>query len=74
MPDNSAQIVAIDEAIASGARSITVDGQNVSYRSLEEMRSVRKALVNADTSGDYTSEQNKRRPFRGINLRGALGE
>lgn len=73
MPDNSAQIVAIDEAIASGARSITVDGQTVSYRSLEEMRSVRKTLVNADDSGDYEDEQNKRRPFRGINLRGSLG-
>jgi len=73
MPDNSAKIEAIDTAIASGARSVSIDGQTVNYRDLNEMRSVRKALVDADTSGDYTDQQNKRRPFRGINLGGALG-
>lgn len=72
MPDNSAKIQAIDNALATGAQSVTIDGQAVSYRSLDEMRSVRKALVNADTSGDYTAEKYKRRTFRSINLRGAL--
>lgn len=73
MPDNSAKIEAIDNAIASGTRSVVVDGQTVTYRSLAEMRSIRKSLVDNDTSGNYTSQQNKRRPFRGINLRGSIG-
>lgn len=73
MADNAAHIQAIDAAIASGARSVTIDGQTVNYRSLAEMNQTRKQLVDADTSGRYENEKRKRRPFRGIDLSGAAG-
>ena len=38
------RIAALDEAIASGATSVSYDGRKVDYRSLEQMRSIRADL------------------------------
>lgn len=39
-----ADYAALNEAIASGARSVTYNGQQVSYRSLTEMYSIRDQM------------------------------
>lgn len=72
MPDNSTKIEAIDEAINSGALSVTVDGQSVRYRSLAEMRQVRKQLVVDDTSGNYATQKRRRPVAARIKLSGVL--
>ena len=39
------RIAALDEAIASGASSVSYDGRTVNYRDLEQMRSIRAELA-----------------------------
>ena len=39
------RIDTLDEAIASGATSVSYDGRTVNYRSLAEMRSIRADLL-----------------------------
>ena len=40
MPTNTERLDALKDAIYSGATSITLDGQTVSYRSLAEMERI----------------------------------
>ena len=40
MPTNTERLDALKDAIYSGATSITLDGQTVTYRSLEEMERI----------------------------------
>ena len=46
-------IASIDHAIATGTTSVTVDGVTVNYRSLAELKKIRRDLVNRDNSGNY---------------------
>lgn len=40
-------LIAIDQAIASGAQSVAYEGKSVTYRSLDEMRLIRDAIRKA---------------------------
>lgn len=46
-------IASIDHAIATGTTSVTVDGVTVNYRSLAELKKIRRDLVSRDNSGNY---------------------
>ena len=55
----SAQLSAIDGAIAQGVLTVSYDGRTVTYRSLEEMRSIRAQIYRAlqDDAGLRTTRQ-----------------
>lgn len=57
MPDNSEKIAAIDAAIETGVKSVSVDGVSTTYRSVSEMLLARDRLVATDTSGGYTARK-----------------
>lgn len=67
MPDNSAEIAALDQAIGTGVLNVRVGEVSTTYRSLEDMLTARRFLVANDTSGNYTA----RKRVASINLGGA---
>ena len=50
MADNSTKIAALEAAIATGAKSVLVDGQKVEYRSLSDMQRILRNLKATDDS------------------------
>lgn len=58
MAVTQAQLDALDDAIASGALSVSHNGKTVTYRSLEEMREVRAILV-----AQLTPAASRRSPY-----------
>tara|TARA_R110000765_G_scaffold307467_2_gene401293 strand:+ start:682 stop:891 length:210 start_codon:yes stop_codon:yes gene_type:complete len=57
MATNADKLSALTDAIDTGAKTITLDGQTVTYRSLAEMRDVQRSLEESVNSGAL-----KRRP------------
>ena len=57
MANNAAKIEALENAIAAGTVSVTIDGTAVTYRSLPEMRAILRQLRD-----DNDTTQAKRRP------------
>ncbi|MEW5422664.1 hypothetical protein [Amorphus sp. 3PC139-8] len=49
------QLAALDEAIASGARTVSYDGRSVTYRELDEMMTARSRLARQVSGGTQVS-------------------
>ena len=56
------QLDALDEAIATGARTVTVDGKTVTYGSVGEMLRLRK-VMSREVNGTGTAQQVRRVEF-----------
>jgi hypothetical protein len=66
-PDIDSAIGAIEEAMFSGVSQVTVDGQTLTYRSLDELDRIRRKLVARDRSG-----KRKKRPTSAQILLGGI--
>lgn len=56
------QLDALDDAIATGARTVTVDGKTVTYGSVSEMLRLRK-VMNREINGAGTASNIRRVEF-----------
>lgn len=66
MPDHSQAIRDLTDAIASGVRSVNINGVQTTYNSFDEMRRALQLLKNED---DRTvASRGRRKPFNRLRL------